>query len=123
MSSEIERLQRLLAETEQQLLASQQQSSKTNLPAFLDGLHKHLFLNLGVQLDKTKSTRGDPVNATNKLRPRKLRAWDSFAGEQEEVWRLLMDSSLMEDKLFTSLHTLEEMGENVGRQLTVRNLT
>lgn len=117
MSSEIERLQRRLAEAEQQLSASQQQSSKTNLPTFLDGLHKHLFLNLGVQLDETQSTRGDPANATNKLRPRKLRAWDSFASEQEEIWRLLMDSSLMEDKLFTSLHTLEEMGENIRRQL------
>ncbi|KAJ5117549.1 hypothetical protein N7448_011181 [Penicillium atrosanguineum] len=124
MSSEIEKLQRRLAEAEQQLSASQQQlsasqqqSSKTNLPTFLDGLHKHLFLNLGVQPDETQSTRGDPANATNKLRPRKLRAWDSFASEQEEIWRLLMDSSLMEDKLFTSLHTLKEMGETIRRQL------
>jgi hypothetical protein len=131
MSSEIERLQRLLAGAEQQLsasqqqlsasqqqlLASQQQSSKTNLPTFLDGLHKHLFLNFAVQPDETQSTRGGPTNATNKLRPRRLRAWDSYASEQEEIWRLLMDSSLTEDKLFTSLGTLEEMGENISRQL------
>ncbi|KAJ5787736.1 hypothetical protein N7457_002726 [Penicillium paradoxum] len=123
MSSEIERLRRLLADAEQQLAtsqqqlsASQQQSSKTNLPTFLDGLHKHLFLNLGVQPDKTQSTRGDPANAANKLRPRKLRAWSSFASEQEKIWQLLMDCSLMEDKLFTSLRTLEEMGENIRRQ-------
>lgn len=131
MSSDIERLRQQLADTEQRLLASQQQlsvsqqqlsaaeqqSSKTNLPTFLDGLHRHLFLNLGVQLDETQSTRGDPANATNKLRPRKLRPWDSFASEQEKIWRMLMDSSLMEKKLFTSLHTLEEMGENIRRQL------
>ncbi|KGO73162.1 hypothetical protein PITC_003490 [Penicillium italicum] len=137
MSSEIERLRRLLADAEQQLStsqqqlstsqqqlsisqqqlsASQQQSSRTNLPTFLDGLHKHLFLNLKVQSDKTQSTRGDPANATNKLRPRKLRAWDSFASEQEKIWRLLMDSSFVEKKLFTSLHALEEIGENVRRQ-------
>jgi len=28
-----------------------------------------------------------------------------------------MESSLVKDELFTSLHTLEEMGENVRRQL------
>ncbi|CAG8918298.1 unnamed protein product [Penicillium salamii] len=117
MSSEIERLQRLIADTEQQISACQQQLSKTNLPTFLDGLNKHLFLNLGVQPNETQSTPGDPANAANKLRPRKLRAWDSFASEQEEIWRLLMESSLVEDKLFTSLHTLEAIGENIRRQL------
>jgi hypothetical protein len=44
-------------------------------------------------------------------------AWDTFTSEQDEIWRLLMESSLIEDKLFTSLHTLEEMGENIRRQL------
>lgn len=58
----------------------------------------------------------DLANAANKLRPRKLGSWDSFASEQEEAWRLLMDSSLMEDKLFTSLHALEEVGEDLGRR-------
>lgn len=28
-----------------------------------------------------------------------------------------MESTLVEDKLFTSLHTLEEMGESIRRQL------
>lgn len=86
-------------------------------PTFLDSLHKHLFLGLEVQQDRTQSTQGDPANTTNKLRPRYLRAWDTFASEQEEIWRLLMESSLVEDKLFTSIHTLEEMGENIRRQL------
>ncbi|KAJ5522960.1 hypothetical protein N7513_003337 [Penicillium frequentans] len=123
-SSEIERLQRLLANAEQQLSASQQQLSvsqqrlsKTNLPTFLDGLHKHLFLGLEVQLDETQSTRGDPANTINRLRPRKLKAWNTFESEQEEVWRLLMKSSIVEDNLFTSLHTLEEMGESIRQRL------
>ncbi|KAI3097491.1 hypothetical protein CBS147333_9330 [Penicillium roqueforti] len=124
MSTEIDELRRLLAE-KQGLLAEEQRlrredrerTSKTSLPTFLDGLHNHLFLGLGVQQDKTQSTRGDPANATNKLRPRKLKAWDSFAKEQEDIWGLLMDSSLVEDRLFTSLHTLEETGESIRRQL------
>ncbi|PWY88320.1 hypothetical protein BO70DRAFT_359760 [Aspergillus heteromorphus CBS 117.55] len=130
MSSEVEELRRLLAEEqrlraeeqrlraeEQRLRAEDQEKiSKTSLPTFLDGLHKHLFLGLGVQQDTTQSTRGDPANAANKLRPRKLKAWDSFAQEQEEIWRLLMDSSLVEQRLFTSLHTLEETGESIRRR-------
>ncbi|KAK9853413.1 hypothetical protein MYU51_006495 [Penicillium brevicompactum] len=137
MSAEIDKLRRLLAkeqslrEEEQRLrredrenLAEEQRlrredqekTSKTSLPTFLDGLHHHLFLGLEVQQDKTQSTRGDPANATNKLRPRKLKAWDSFAKEQQEIWRLLMDSSLVEKRLFTSLHTLKETGESIRRQ-------
>ncbi|PYI36435.1 hypothetical protein BP00DRAFT_483281 [Aspergillus indologenus CBS 114.80] len=117
MSSELEELRRQLADVEQRLSASHQRLSKTNLPTFLDGLHKHLFLGLQVQPDETQSTRGDPANTTNILRPRYLRAWDTFASEQEEIWRLLMESSLIEDRLFTSLHALEEMSENLRRQL------
>lgn len=74
MTSEIEELRRQLADAQQRLSASQQRLSKTNLPTFLDGLHTHLFLGLEVQPDETQSTRGDPANATNKLRPRYLRA-------------------------------------------------
>ncbi|KAJ5346108.1 hypothetical protein N7452_004112 [Penicillium brevicompactum] len=88
--------QRLRAEEQRLRREDQEKTSKTSLPTFLDGLHNHLFLGLEVQQDKTQSTRGDPANATNKLRPRKLKAWDSFAKEQEEIWRLLMDSSLVE---------------------------
>ncbi|KAF7595534.1 hypothetical protein BBP40_005569 [Aspergillus hancockii] len=72
-------------------------TSKTTLPTFLDGLHGHLFLGLDVQYDKTQSTHGDRVNATNKLRPRKLKAWDTFAKEEEEIWQSPMDSSLVKD--------------------------
>lgn len=108
--------QRLRAEEERLRMGERERTSKTNLPTFLDGLHNHLFLGLGVQKDGTKSTRGDPANATEKLRPRKLKAWDSFPEEQEHIWRSLMDSSLVEDRLFTSLHTLEETGEGIRRQ-------
>ncbi|RAH83552.1 hypothetical protein BO86DRAFT_447011 [Aspergillus japonicus CBS 114.51] len=79
MSLEIEELRRQLADAEQRISASHQRSSKTNLPTFLDGLHKHLFLGLQVQPDETQSSRGDPANTTNKLRPRYLRAWDTLA--------------------------------------------
>jgi hypothetical protein len=95
MSTELDDLRRLLAEerrlrAEDQRLRAEDQRlrieeqrlrredreriSKTSLPAFLNGFHNHLFLGLAVQQDKTQSTRGDPANATNKLRPRKLKA-------------------------------------------------
>lgn len=78
MSTEIDELRRLLAE-------EREKTSKTCLPASLDGVHNHFFHGLTVQQDKTQSTRGDPANATNKLRPRRLKACDSFAKEQEDV--------------------------------------
>ncbi|KAJ5159033.1 uncharacterized protein N7500_008684 [Penicillium coprophilum] len=102
-----------LAERDQQLKAAQDQLADTNLPTYLDGLHKHVYLGLQVQLDKTKSTRGDPANTTNKLRPRKIMRWQSFAREQEKVWELVMESSLVEDKLFDSLSFLETLGKQV----------
>ncbi|OQE23723.1 hypothetical protein PENSTE_c008G02429 [Penicillium steckii] len=117
MSSEVELLRQQLAAAQQQLSISRQRFSKTDLPIFLDGLHKYLFFNLEIQTDEMQLTRGDPSNAHNKLCPRKLRAWESFPLEQEKIWRLFMESSLVKDELFTSLHTLEEMGENVRRQL------
>ncbi|KAG0158109.1 hypothetical protein PDIDSM_5622 [Penicillium digitatum] len=89
MSTELDELRRLLAEEqrlraeeqrlraeEQRLRAEEQRlwveeqrlraedrerTLKTSLPTFLDGLHTHLFLGLGVQQDKTKSTCGDPT--------------------------------------------------------------
>ncbi|KAG0158100.1 hypothetical protein PDIDSM_5613 [Penicillium digitatum] len=67
--------QRLLAEEQRLRAEDRERTLKTSLPTFLDGLHTHLFLGLGVQQDKTKST------------------------------------------LFTSLHTLEETGESIRRQL------
>ncbi|OQD73884.1 hypothetical protein PENDEC_c013G04148 [Penicillium decumbens] len=124
MSTEVEQLRRLLAEEqrarveERRLHAEDRERiSKTNLPTFLDGLHKYLFLDLKVQQETMQPTRGDPANTTNKLRPRKLKAWHSFAKEQEEIWRLLMDSSLVAERLFTSLYTLEEIGERTWQQL------
>ncbi|KAF4765275.1 hypothetical protein HAV15_003307 [Penicillium sp. str.  len=99
MSTEVDELGRLLEKEQRLRREDRERTSKSSLPTFLDGLHKHLFLGLGVQQDKTQSTRGDPANATNKTRPRKLKAWHSFEEEQEEIWRLLMDSSLVEDRL------------------------
>jgi hypothetical protein len=45
---------------------------KTTLPEFLDACYNHLHSGLTVQTDTTLSTRGDPANATNKLRPENL---------------------------------------------------
>lgn len=107
MSSELEELRRQLADAHQRL-------SKTNLPTFLDGLHKHLFS--ASRSNRTRPSRRVEIPQTRPTNfPRYLRAWDTFTSEQEEIWRLLMDSSLVEDKFFTSLHILEEMGENVRR--------
>ncbi|OAT10369.1 hypothetical protein, variant [Blastomyces gilchristii SLH14081] len=128
---EIDRLRRIVEEQQRRLEEAEQRSeeerrrrqeaeertSKTTLPALLDGLHAHLSLGLEVQRDSTQSTRGDPSNATNKLRPDKIRVWEQFATDQEAIWQLLMDSDLINERHFTSLHTLQEEGEAVRRRL------
>ncbi|PGH33702.1 hypothetical protein GX50_03440 [[Emmonsia] crescens] len=96
---------------------SEEKTSKTTLPALLHGIYVHLFLSLQVQLDSTQSTRGDLSNATNKLRPDKIRVWEHFATDQEEIWRLLMGSDLINEQHFTSLHTSQEQGETVRGRL------
>ncbi|KAF1809209.1 hypothetical protein P152DRAFT_476761 [Eremomyces bilateralis CBS 781.70] len=45
---------------------------KSTLPEYLDACHNYLHSGLTVQTDATRSTRGDPANANNKLRAEKL---------------------------------------------------
>jgi len=57
---------------------AEDRTRRTTLPEFLDACHSHLHLGLSIQSDATQSTRGDPANANNKLRPNKLVAWEDF---------------------------------------------
>ncbi|PGH34169.1 hypothetical protein GX50_03038 [[Emmonsia] crescens] len=89
---------------------------KTTVPELLDACHVHLFLGLGIQDDKM-STQGDPANATNKVRPDKIRYWQDFPTQQEAIWDDLMDSDFMLERHFTSIHTLEESGNTARGRL------
>ncbi|PVH91199.1 hypothetical protein DM02DRAFT_577240, partial [Periconia macrospinosa] len=80
----------------------------TTLPEFLNACHTHLHLGLTIQSDATQSTRGDPANANNKLRPNKLVAWEDFPQQQAAIWDSIMSSEFPSERHFTSLHTLEE---------------
>lgn len=91
--------------------------SKTKLPTYLDGLHKHLYLSLNVRPNQIQTTQSGYANTTRVLRPRKPRAWHSFSDEQEEIWQLLMNTTTIEDKIFPAIHTLKEIGEDIQRQL------
>jgi hypothetical protein len=71
---------------------AEERTRKTTLPEFLDACHKHLHLGLTVQTDATLSTRGDPANANNKLRPEKLLRWENFPAQQAAIWDGLMES-------------------------------
>ena len=84
---------------------------KTTLPEFLDACHVHLHSGLTVQIDPTRSTKGNPANATNKMRPERILAWDDFPTLQEAIWKDLQRSDFTHQRYFTSLVTLEESGE------------
>ncbi|KAI5360345.1 hypothetical protein J4E82_011750, partial [Alternaria postmessia] len=90
---------------------------KTTLPEFLDACHDHLHANLTVQTDTTLSTRGDPANANNKLRPQRVRIWDDFPARQAAIWEKIRESDFALERHFTSVHTLSESGEAIQQRM------
>ncbi|KAI9808834.1 MAG: hypothetical protein M1826_004058, partial [Phylliscum demangeonii] len=88
----------------------------TNLLEFLDGCHVCLYSSLIVQ-SKALSTRGDPANATGKLRPEKIRSWEDFCQLQEMIWKDLMDSDFLLERHFSPLLVLQDLGTTFRRTL------
>ncbi|RYN85803.1 hypothetical protein AA0119_g13112, partial [Alternaria tenuissima] len=109
--------QRRREEAEQAQKRAVEQTRKTALPEFLHACHTHLHSGLTVQTDPTLSTRGNPANAHNKLRPERLALWADFPAQQATIWNDLMESGFASERHFTSLHTLEETGEAVRRRM------
>ncbi|KAK1907866.1 hypothetical protein P3342_006196 [Pyrenophora teres f. teres] len=108
--------QRRRKAAEQAQNKAEERTRKTTLPEFLDACHNHLYSGLTVQPDATLSTRGDPANANNKLRPEKLLLWEDFPAQQAAIWEL-MGSDFALERHFTSLHTLKESGEAIRRKM------
>ncbi|KAH8586479.1 hypothetical protein B0O99DRAFT_695423 [Bisporella sp. PMI_857] len=110
-----------LREEEQRLRKEERQSyerrtGKSTLPEFLDACHTHLYLGLTIQPDSTQSTQGNAANAENKPRPDRILPWPNFHDQQAGIWDALMESEFVLERHFTSLHTLEELGEVVRRR-------
>ncbi|CDM36994.1 hypothetical protein DTO006G1_1951 [Penicillium roqueforti] len=101
------------AETRRQLSEERIQTRDTTLPEFLDACHVHLFLGMNVQTCIDSSTKGDPANADNKLRPARIREWVEFPQEQTTIWDNLMCVDLVVQRHFTPRHTLERYGQDV----------
>ena len=119
---EEEQKRRLTAERAQEEAERAQQKGeektrKTTLPELLNGCHVHLHSSLTVQTNTTLSTKGDPTNAAHKTRPERIVAWDDFLTSQEAIWKDLQRSTFMQERLFTSLHTLEESGEAIRQRM------
>ena len=109
--------QRRREEAERAQEKAEKKTRKTTLPEFLNGCHVHLYSGLTVQTDATLSTRGDPTNANNKIRPESIQTWEDFPVQQEAIWNELMGSDFILERHFTSLHTLEESGEAVRQRM------
>lgn len=98
-SQEVEHLRKRLKEEEQQREEAEKQreelrlqTQNTTLPEFLDACHR---LGLDVQRDKHSSTKGDPTNVEQKLRPDYIREWATFSQEQCAIWKTLMDANFV----------------------------
>ncbi|KAM0670863.1 hypothetical protein ACQRIU_001258 [Beauveria bassiana] len=101
---------------EHQLRLQTQQTQNTTLLEFLDACHQHLFLGLDVQEDKESSTKGDPANAEQKLRPDHIREWTNFPREQAKIWKALMDADFVTERHFTPLLVLEDNGKDLRQR-------
>lgn len=97
--------------------ASEEKTRRTTLPEFLNACHNHLHAGLAVQTDVTLSTKGDPANADNKLRPEKILVWQDFPARQAAIWGDLMGSDFVSERHFTSLNALKEFGEAIPRRM------
>ncbi|KAL5370694.1 hypothetical protein DPSP01_014710 [Paraphaeosphaeria sporulosa] len=76
-----------------------EKTRKTSLLEFLDACHNHLHSGLTVQTDATLSTRGNPANANNKLRPERLALWEDFPARQATIWDDLMESGFVPERV------------------------
>ncbi|KAF2752644.1 hypothetical protein EJ05DRAFT_269824 [Pseudovirgaria hyperparasitica] len=95
----------------------EERTRKTTLSEYLHTCHTHLSLGFTVQTDASRSTQGNPDNAQRKLRPRYIRHWLDFEEQQEFIWAKLQDSNFFQTRQFTSINTLEELGQSVGPRL------
>ncbi|CAG8906283.1 unnamed protein product [Penicillium egyptiacum] len=76
-----------------------------------------LFLGLAIQEDPDSSTKGDPANADDKLRPAKIRGWMGFSQEQEAIWEDLMGIDFVTQRHFVPLIVLKRYGEDVRQSM------
>lgn len=107
-----------IIETERSLRANAEELlRKTSLVEFLDAAHIHLHCSLAVQRDISLSTKGNPANATHKLRPERILEWTGFPVQQEAIWGKLQRSDFMHQQYFTSLNSLKEAGEVIHQRL------
>ncbi|KAK8142951.1 hypothetical protein G3M48_007920 [Beauveria asiatica] len=116
----LEEEQKLRKQAEQQRdeaeLELKRQTQNTMLSEFLDACHQHLFLGIYVQEDKESSTKGDPANAEQKLRPDYIREWNEFPLEQAKIWKALMDADFVSERHFTPLLVLEDNGKDLRQR-------
>lgn len=73
----------------------------TTLPEFLDACHNYLYSGLTVQTNMTMSTRGDPTNANNKLRPERLCLWEDFPDNRQLFGAILWNLTLFRSGTLT----------------------
>ena len=65
--------------------------------------------------EATLLTKGNLVNVTNKLCPKRIQSWMEFPTQQELIWWDLMDSEFVGNCYFTPLLALQVDRERVWR--------
>ncbi|KAM0185932.1 hypothetical protein ACHAPI_011970 [Fusarium lateritium] len=100
-----------LREEEQRRREEAEQRASASLPStlhqYLEICH-YLDVSLKVVTDRSLTTQGETTNPTGRLYPRRIIPWDSFASEQEKLWKQIsFCPSFLSQAVFPSHHQLE----------------
>ncbi|KAI9677874.1 MAG: hypothetical protein M1829_002371 [Trizodia sp. TS-e1964] len=108
-----EEAQRETRRITRELSLEKRESRRTNLLEYVNAFHTLCFSSLAVQTNAKYSIKGDPANATEKLRPDSLQQWDSFLNQQQATWLKLCEFSFTLERQFSSLGGLRDRGEDM----------
>ena len=108
---QLEEAQKQAEEAQKQAKEAQKQLQPTTLFEYLDALHTAVYCKAKVSV-VGESTTGSAENAAKKIRPDRIRRWDSFPMEQQQLWATIMESDFAQQRHFKSLSAVAAIADD-----------
>ena len=96
---------------------AEDQARPTTLPEYIDACHEFLFSNIGVQPDKSLTSKGSIPDPKDKWCPQRLAPWPDFLHHQKETLGKLYDHYPDAVQAFESKDFLRGLGERIRKRL------
>ncbi|KPM43716.1 hypothetical protein AK830_g2823 [Neonectria ditissima] len=116
-SAEVQRLQQLLAESNQLLEEAnqradreQQRTQPTTLSEYIANYHTSVFSRFAIQINPDLLSKGTITVPQNKWCPTNLQPWTGFLDEQRAIFGTVYHLFPTERRVFTSRHFLATLG-------------